>query len=207
MNVYLDNEPLRVEPPTLARAIEMARDAADARGRVVIEVKGDGVPVAADLLDSPPENDAGFGEVRMISTPPGIFVRETLLEARSVLDDAVRAQERAGEQIQSGELEAALEPLHEALACWSLVRDVVDRSQALLGQSASDVRFTGAGGELTGEACIARLGEALRDVRGALEQSDWSALADALAYDLGDLAGDWRAMLEALGDRAAPGRA
>ncbi len=207
MNVYLDDEPLRVEPPTLARAIQVARDTADARGRVVIEVKGDGVTVPGDLLDSPPDNDAGFGELRMLSTPPGPFVRETLLEARTVLEDAVRAQDQAAELVQAGTLGASLEPLHKALQCWSVVRDVVEQSQALLGESAGSVSFQGPRGTTTGEDCIARLSVALRDVRSALEQSDWSALSDALAYDLGELSGDWRSMLEALGDRATPGAA
>lgn len=202
MNVYLDNEPLSVEPATLARAIEVARDTADAKGRVVIEVKGDGSAVAADLLDNPPDNDAGIGELRLTSTPPGLFVRETLLEARTVLEDGIKAQQAAADAIQSGSLEEALEPLHQALQCWSLVRDVVERSQALLGETASSVSFEAPSGSMTGASCITRLSETLRDVRTALEQSDWSALSDALAYDLGDLAGDWRAMLEALGDRA-----
>jgi len=207
MNVYLDDERLTVEPPTLARAIAVARDTADARGRVVIEVKGDGAPVAADLLDQPPDNDAGFGELRLVSTPPGLFVRETLLEARSVLDDGVAAQEQAAERIQSGSLEDALQPLQQALQCWSLVRDVVERSQALIGESPATIEFEGPGGPTTGGDCISKLTDALRDVRTALEQSDWSALSDALAYDLGDLAIAWRAMLEALSDRAAPNRA
>ena len=202
MNVYLDDEPLPVEPPTIARAIEVARDTADARGRVVIEVKGDGRAVAADLLDNPPDTDAGLRELRLVSTPPGPFVRETLLEARTVLDDAVNAQEAAADAVQSGALEDALEPLHKALQCWSLVRDVVDQSQALLGQTASSVTFDAPDGPTTGEAAIARLSAALADVRSALERSDWSALSDALAYDLGDLSAVWRAMLEALGDRA-----
>lgn len=202
MNVYLDNEPLSVEPATLARAIEVARDTADAKGRVVIEVKGDGSAVAADLLDNPPDNDAGIGELRLTSTPPGLFVRETLLEARTVLEDGIKAQQAAADAIQSGSLGEALDPLHQGLQCWSLVRDVVERSQALLGETASSVAFEAPSGSMTGAACITRLSETLRDVRTALEQSDWSALSDALAYDLGDLAGDWRAMLEALGDRA-----
>jgi hypothetical protein len=202
MNVYLDDEPLQVEPPTLARAIEVARNAADARGRVVIEVKGDGRAVAADLLDNPPDTTAGLRELRLISTPPGPFVRETLLEARTVLDDAVQAQEAAADAIQSGSLEQALEPLHKALQCWSLVRDVVDQSQALLGQTASSITFNAPDGPTTGDASIARLSAVLADVRSALERSDWSALSDALAYDLGDLSLVWRAMLEALGDRA-----
>ncbi len=203
MIVYLDDVRLEPETPTLADAIELARRAALEHGRVIIEIKGDGAAVAADLLDNPEAHDASFNELRLVSTPPGPMAREILLEARDTLDSARLDQSTAAELIQTGSLADALDPLQSALEAWSLVREVVDKIQALTGIDPAGVVVEARGERSTGASCVVALTKALADLRAALRASDWSALADLLAYDLDEQADRWQAMLAAMAEPPA----
>ncbi len=202
MDVYLDDVRLEIENPTLSVAIDHARRAALEHGRVIIEVKGDGAPVAADLLDNPDAAPTPFSELRLVSTPPGPMAREILLEARDTLDSARADQAHAAELIQSGSLAEALDPLQSALEAWSLVREVVDKIQALTGADPAAVSVRARGATTTGAECVAALTRTLADLRAALRASDWSALSDLLAYDLDEQADRWKAMLASMADAA-----
>jgi len=204
MIVYLDDE--RIEPgaPTLGAAIELARRTAHERGRVIIEVKGDGAPLAAHLLDDPHAADASFAELHLVSTPPGPMAREILLEARDTLERARLDQTRAADLIQSGAIADALDPMQCALEAWSLVREVVDKIHALTGLDPVGVPVEIKGVRTTGRECVASLTDTLARLRLAVGASDWPALSDLLAYDLDEQADRWRAMLASLARSASP---
>ncbi|MEZ6242235.1 MAG: hypothetical protein R3B57_04260 [Phycisphaerales bacterium] len=205
MIVYLDDERIEPEAPTLWAAIDLARRTAHERGRVIIEVKGDGDPLDADTIDDADGSDVGFAELRLVSTAPGPMAREILLEACDTLDRARLDQSRAAELIQSGAIADALDPMQSALEAWSLVREVVDKIQALTGISPVGVHVSVRGGQFTGGECVASLTAALAQLRAAVRASDWSALSDLLAYDLDEQADRWRAMLAALAESAVLG--
>ena len=208
MIVFLDDERIEPESPTFSAALDLARRTAHERGRVIIEVKGDGASVPADRIDNPPDDGAGFGELRLVSTPPGPMAREILLEARDTLERARLDQTRAAELVQRGAVADALDPLQSALEAWSLVRGVVDKIQALIGLDPGAVSVETKGERVTGGECVATLTRALADLRGAVRDNDWSALSDLLAYDLDEQADRWKAVLGELAEAAtrdAPG--
>ena len=198
MRVLLDDHPIEVRPATIARAIEVGRDAAGARGRIVIEVLGDGASINPALLDDPPADSAGFVELKLVTADAGLFVSVTLTDALGVLDEIGRAQARAGEAILSGREEEALEPLGSALTGWGLIRDVVEKSSALLGLEPRAIEG--------GAEAIDALADRLSEIRRALTERDSSALGDVLAYDMPEQVERWRGLLSAMERRATGGR-
>lgn len=202
MRVLLDDRAIEIEPVTIARAIEVARDAALADGRIVIEVLGDGRSVEPTLLDDPPENTGGFAELKLVTADPGAFVSVTLSDAAAVLDDAGLAQQAAADEVLAGRVEGALDPLQKAFLAWSVVHDVVDKSASLLGIDARGLTLENG----TGAEAIDGLADRLTEIKRALTEQDTSALSDVLAYDMPEQIENWRALLGAM-ERTASGRA
>ncbi|MEM7623637.1 MAG: hypothetical protein AAF235_10605 [Planctomycetota bacterium] len=99
MQVFLDDETITVEPASVARAIEVARELAERRGRMVIEVTGDGAAVPDDVLGDPPKDAGGYAELRLTSADPSSFIGVTLLDVADALVAANRPEQpgpRAG---------------------------------------------------------------------------------------------------------------
>src|SRR5690606_34370871 len=107
------------------------------------------------------------------------------LETTGVLDQARADQAAAADLIQSGSVQAALEPLSRVLAAWGVVRDVVERSAAVVGMDVGAVAVPGHG--TTGAACIGELTDRLTSLKLAVAQQDWGAVSDELAYEMGGL--------------------
>ncbi|MEO1510938.1 MAG: hypothetical protein AAFU70_02595, partial [Planctomycetota bacterium] len=98
---------------------------------------------------------------------------------------------------------AAGEPLSEALATWQAVRDVVVHASALAGVTPEEIEVPTEQGAVQAQDIIAELVGALEEIKRALTQQDWSALSDAIGYDLEDVAERWRAMLKQLAEVSA----
>jgi len=194
MRVLLDDRPIDVEPPTVARALEVGRDAATANGRIVIEVLGDGQSVGTDIIETPPTDTAGFTELKLVTADPAAFVSVTLSDAEPLLDDAAAAQKEAADEVLAGRREPAFEPLQRALMSWGVVRDVVEKSASLLGMDLGSVAV----GEATASEAVDRLAGTRSELKRALTEEDDSALADVLAYDLPEQIETWRALLRAM---------
>lgn len=201
MKVLLDQTLLDITPASVAEALMAGRDAAEAAGRLVIEVHADGSPIDIALLDQPPTDTAGILELKMISTPPGPFIRTTLLDAADLLEQIRIAQAQAVEQFQTGHIEDGVPSLQHALGSWTLVRDVVDKAASLgtIEPSAVIVN-TPDGSTRTGATYIDGLARDLDAVRIALEKQDFTVLADVLDGDLDTQAAHWIDFIKALAD-------
>ncbi len=202
MRVLLDDRPIEIEPETVARAIEVARDTAVAEGRIVIEVLGDGRSVDPAIIDNPPQDTAGFAELKLVTADPGVFVSVTLSDAAGLLDEAARAQQRAADEVLAGRDAEAMEPLQEAFRAWGVIHDVVDKSASLLSLDLRTLETEHG----TGAALISGLAEQLGEIKRALTDGDTSALSDVLAYEMPGQIERWRGLLAAMG-RVAGGDA
>jgi hypothetical protein len=199
MRVFLDGQPLQLERATMASALHAASDAAQARGRVVVEVKVDGAIVSDTILSDPPDEALG-SEMKIISVEPRLLVRETLLDAVEALDRAGQEQTDAAGEIQSGRVENAMPLLQSAILKWQAVRDAVEKSASLL-DIPLESRIAGpGGGERNLGQVVEGLAASLTQVRRALESEDWSGLADLLAYDMCEQIQSWQEMLRSLAD-------
>lgn len=194
MLAFLDDAALSLDRPTFAAAIDAGGRAARARGRELGPVLLDGTPVGEAILRHPPEAALGR-EVRMVSVAGGAgaetAAQNGLAGAAAALARATSAQSLAAELIQTARVEEALRPLVEAVEAWQEVR------AAVAGE------LSWAAGLESFEAMIAELSERLREVERSLRVQDWSALADALAYDMKEQAEGWRVLIEGVSGGAS----
>jgi hypothetical protein len=197
VEAFLDGQPIVIGRPTLAAALAAGVEAAEARGRIIVEAVADGRPLDDNALDQPSDSPGDVREVRLVSAEPRALVRVTFLDAADALDDAKNDQARAAEMVQVGHLSEAMKPLQSALATWQTVRDVVDRGSAVLK---IDLKNPGVAGGVSVEDRTSELLSRLNEIKSAITREDWSALSDILAYDLGEQIDAWKGMLRGLAD-------
>lgn len=201
MEAFLDGKSLPVPRPTLASALTVGVDAARAVGRIIIEVRADGVVLGDDTLASPSDGPASFARLDLQSADPRALVRVTLGDAIDALRGLVGEQVRLAELVHTDQLQLAAGGLQDVFQTWHTVKDVVARSGALLDIELSDLDVGSEFGTV-GEASN-RLLVYLRGVKGSLEREDWSALADILEVNLSEEAQRWEGLLTALSEHVS----
>jgi hypothetical protein len=202
VRAYLDDQPLAIERPTLAAALSAAVAQAGSRGRIVVEAITGGARIPDETLQAPPEDELA-GDVRFVSVEPRALVRVTLMDAADALDQAKANQLACARLIQSGEVEQSLEPLGRAIETWRAVRDALERSTETLGDRPESTTGPGPGvDELA--ALVQSLWTRLEEVRRSLSAQDWSALADALSYEMSDQVEQWKTTLRTMAENLRP---
>jgi hypothetical protein len=200
MQVLLDGHPVAIDRPSLALALQTASADAQRRGRIIIEVKGDGVILTGEQLDPPSDGASTFTQVAMISADPRVIVRQTVLDAVEALGAVQNQQLLAMEQVQSGAIPEALQTLQGAFVTWQAARDVVSRGSRLLGIDLSTLDLPGVEEAVTFKSATDSLLAHLAALKNALTQQDWSALSDIVGYDLDADARTWHTLLTAFAD-------
>lgn len=193
MRVWIDNTELQASS-SLSDALDQAREHSEHTGRLIIDIIADGQPIDDDMLENPPTDEAGISELRLTTTDPVAFLTETLQSAREAIMLVREDQGSAADHLRTGNLNPAVESLSAVLTGWQAVRDVVGQSAALADIDLSTLAFQ----NTTADACIAKLGETLSEVRDNLTRQDWSSLGDTIEYDLDEQAQRWDSMLEAM---------
>ncbi|MFG0325749.1 MAG: hypothetical protein ACF8SC_00570 [Phycisphaerales bacterium JB037] len=201
MQAFLDDVALDLERPTMLAAFQAAIESASESGRVIVEASGDGAPLPDEYLGEPPDDSAGFAELRFISAEPIAMVRSVLGDAIEALDQAAADQQAAAEFIQSGKLEAGREALERVTALWQAVLVAVQRGAQLINLDLMEVSLGEPPTPLIDE--IEMLGGALRGLIEQFTNEDWSAVADTLEIDLAELADRWKGLLGELSARLA----
>ena len=171
-----------------------ARDHAESNGRLIIDIFADGNPIDESILDNPPADNAGINELRLQTTDPVAFLGETFASARESLALVREDQGTTAASLRTGELEPAIESLNAVLTGWQAIGEVVAQSAELVDIDLSTFTFK----DKSANDCVQKLGDTLFEIRTNLTHQDWSALGDAVEYDLDELANDWNALLEAL---------
>lgn len=186
--------------PTLAAALAEGVTQARARGRVIIEVKGDGSMLTDEALSSPSDAEGQFGLVQLISADPRTLVKVTLGDGAEALRALLDEQHRVAELIHADKGQEAIAGLQAIFQTWQTVKDLVERGGSLLETDLGGVQLSGLPEGETFSNASSRLLTHLRRVKTALGSQDWSALADVLEYDLCDEAQAWEKLLDALAD-------
>ena len=202
MRVLLDDQPIAADTPGIAQAITAARTAADEAGRIIIEVTGDGQSLERAVLAAPPTDTAGISERKFITADPGAVVAVTLSDTKSLLDEAAASHQEAADELMAGNRDGAIAPLRGALESWAVVRDVIEKSSALLAIDPRAIESESG----TGAAIIDGLTEKLGEIKQSLGAHDDAALADVLAYDMPEQVARWRSLLGSLEQPAAANR-
>lgn len=201
MRATLDGNDLPGTIGTLRQAIASARDAAAARGRVVVEARADGELIGDDVLEDPSRAPATIGVVEFLSANPRAMVREALLGAAEALERARHDQGEVVASLDGGEIDAARSGLEPILGAWGACVATVRDGAALVGRDLSR--------PVNGEAperAVGALIETLTEVKRAFGAEDWAGLSDAVGEDLERHAAAWDAMLRGLAEELSEPR-
>ncbi len=194
MRAYLDDEPIALDGGTLSAAVVAGKRAAEAKGRMIVEVWADGAPAPPADLDDPPENDPYADEVRFVSADPGGLVAYALEEAADNLTGVRPSQVNAAACLARGETSEAMGDVADALRAWESVRRAVQDGCAALGVAPAEL-LERDNAEQECAVAIEGLLDALREVQRAVNEQDVASLADVLEYDLEELAEAWGGLL------------
>lgn len=197
--------PLRAGAMTLADALKAGAEAAAARGRMVVAVLADGVQIPDEALASPAEALGTWSKLELHSADPRELVASSLLDAAGVLQGVVRDQQALAEQIHAGRTSESVDTLRGILAAWGAVREVVSRGGAVLNIDLTATPLDDDGTTLADSVVMLR--EHLRSVKDAMENEDWSSLADVVSMDLDADAQTWASSLRLLAQRTRGGSA
>jgi hypothetical protein len=201
MRVVLDGTPLTdhasTAAATFAEALGAGATAAQAGGRIIIEVKADGQPVPPEHLSDPASVTATYAELVLRSADPRALVRESLSDASDALGQLAPLHAAVADALATGDTRRAMDQLREVLSTWQAVQDLLEHARALLSLDLTHIRVPDRP-DLTFDAKAAQFVATSRTIRDAVQSQDWSALSDAVAYDLDAAAGDWAALIRAL---------
>ncbi len=194
MRILLDDTPCDLKAKTVGEAIDAAAEVARRLGRLIVEVTVDDTLWAEGKLSSPKQLEASAEVVRLTSAEPRQLVDEAFTDAAEALADADELQQEAARLIQSDQYTVSMDKLNEALSIWLSVQEAIVKGSRIVGIDLDDVVV----GERSINASISRLNEWLLVIRNALTDSDQIALADTLLYELPEVVGEWRSILEHL---------
>jgi len=197
MQTFLDDQVLTVDRPTLAAALRAGADAAEQAGRVIIEASADGAALRDDQLDTPPDEDTGIGEVRLVSAEPRSLVRVTFLEAADTLVQVAPDHAAVAKMIHEGRLDDAMSELSSLLEVWRTVRETVDKGAALVGLILEEAELPELG---RADLLVGQLAGRLDELKKALAIQDWSTVADLIEFEMAEQAERWTALLRGLSD-------
>ena len=195
MRAYLDDQPLRPDPASADDALRAGANAAQRRGRIIIDIIADGRSVGPDDLGTP--SVSPVDELRLVSAEPLALVREALGDARGLLSDLRAVQTRAADAFMLGEFEDGVVQLRDVVGAWQRVRTAAEQAGVLLSTPVESLALDVGDGPRPMRNEIETLAATLSSLRDAITRQDVAALADLLEYDLGALARRWDRLLAA----------
>jgi len=201
MRVMLDGKTIQAPDETLGSVLGAARAAAEAGGRVIVEAKLDGEPIADALLASPGSSVISGGSVvEFVSAEPRSLVSMTLHDVGDALGGVGEQHRSAAELLQVGQIAEAAELVRQTLAVWEMTARAVGEGPALLRLDLRDVPASIDGKRVDLDAAVGELLARLEDVRASMAAEDWSGLADTLAFDLAELADEWQKIVHSMAE-------
>lgn len=193
----VDDKSVALERPTLAAAIAAGAAHAESMGRIVVEIKADGVTLAERDIESAPDVPGTFQQVSVETASKAELGASVLEAASAALSDLVSAQRFVADQILATKLEPAMNALKEVLDVWQGVRGGTEQVCIML---ATDLPTLGAsvGRAEEAGAIVGRTAAILNEVMRSVQSQDWSTLADVMTDELTELARAWQELLGAI---------
>jgi hypothetical protein len=192
MRILLDGDPIEGSPATsVVDAIETAAARADANGRLIVEIRVDGVEVSDRLPAADESHDAD--EVCLVSADRRELVAEVCRDAAEALKEADRLQQDAAAHVQADRADEGMGDLSRALEIWGSVQQATGLAaeQSLMLCDPDDCAAL----QTRIRVAVKALNEHLSTIRNAIQLRDPSSISDTLLYDLPDVVQDWRALL------------
>ena len=194
MAIFLDDEPVQLEGGDLETVLTAASAQLGERGRVVVEVQLDGLPIVADNYAQHQGTSVSDSEVRLYSANPRELTVTTLQQVKAHLDQARQAQLQAAELFQQDKQAQALEQVIQVIEVWQQVQQAVLHSVQLLRIDVDEKQVDGQ----TVVELTDSLIEQLKGLHELLVVVDTVGLADVMAYEWPETADRWERLITEL---------
>lgn len=197
MRLLVDDKSVGLERQTLAAAIAAGAAHAESLGRIVVEIKADGVTLGEREIEGASDEPGASQEVAIETVSKSELGASVLEAAAAALTDLVASQRFVADQILATRLEPAMNALKGVLDVWQGVRAGTEQVCEML---ATDLPSLGAraGKGAEAAAIVGRTTATLGEVMRSVQAQDWSTLADVMNDELSDLAGAWHQLLGAV---------
>ena len=194
MAIFLDDEPVQLEGGDLESVLAAASTRLGERGRVVVEVQLDGLPIVASNYAEHQDTSVSDTELRLYSADPHELTVTTLQQVKAHLDQARQAQLQAAELFQQDKQAQALEQVIQVIEVWQQVQQAVLHSVQLLRIDVDEKQVDGQ----TVVELTDSLIEQLKGLHELLTTVDTVGLADVLAYEWPETADRWERLIAEL---------
>jgi len=198
MKVFLDEMPLGRQPATVADALRAAAQSAELVGRIIVSVAADGRAINEAELSQLELANTAVAELRLISADPHTLIREVFQDAQHALLTLTSLQRAAADACATGDSQATMAQLGGVVETWKAVRDALSKGAELLSLDLDTFRYSHQGRDHLATAQVTALAAALDLLLSGVRAQDWSAVGDALSYDLDPLATSWGALFAEL---------
>jgi hypothetical protein len=185
MEIWVDDQPYAMTGDAGQTVGDLANEVcATEQGsgpRLVVALRCDGQPVAADSLSTVLQTPAGrFQQLELLTQPVAALVRSTLDQAISVIEESAATRERAADLLSEGQQEPAMRELQKFLGVWTQMQQAL-----LISARAMKIDLDSlAVGDVTLTRVLDTIKHQFNELRGAMEQSDFVVVADILRYEL-----------------------
>ncbi|NLX03866.1 MAG: hypothetical protein GXY33_01850 [Phycisphaerae bacterium] len=188
------------EGRTLGEVLEAVRGHLAGSGRMIVSIECDGQVVPPEQVEQALGEQADkYWQIDFHTSAPAKLAGEALGATGELLNRVEELNELSAGMLTQGRVREAMEHLGQLFGAWNDVYRGVHNTLKLLGIDAESVE-TPSGNAGT---AMNRLMEQLQGVKSALENQDFTQLADLLNYELAPLAKEWQGIVEALLERLA----
>jgi hypothetical protein len=194
MSVTVDDQPLATEPLGLQTVGQVLSHLQRGGERLIVKVLIDGqepdLGSIAQLRRSPVTGHTIYIE----TIPPRQLALDVLGETERRLAEAEGFKAEAIGLLQTNQATKAMEKLNACFTAWHGAQDAVTKIAQLLRLDLSQI----SAGEHPFDVVLTEFVEHLKRIRAALEDRDFVALSDTLAYETRDLAPQWNAAIASI---------
>jgi predicted DNA-binding protein (UPF0251 family) len=201
MTVMVDQQPLAVEELGLSTVGQVLCHVHKGR-RLVVSLLIDGEEPDLERMAAVRQSLVKGRTLFIETADPTQLAGQLLTDVGQRMVEAERLRIETAELLQRNEPPAAMEKLRGCLTLWQHAQEAVGKVAQLLRIDLGSVHVAGSGSV---GSVLEQFAEELRQVKSALEQRDFVALADVLLYEMAENGQRWAEALGALrGSTAGP---
>lgn len=194
MSVTVDDEPLATDALGLATVGQVLTHLRD-KNRLVVHVMIDGREPDFDQMESVRAQPIADRTVYIETVEPQRIAAEVFDQVERLLIDAGPLREQAIAHLHAGEHAEALKKLGGCFTSWTHAQQSIEKIAKLLRVDLERIAL--ADGTTLG-AWLATFATQLGEIRGALENRDYSLLADLLEHETLETASRWQSAIDAI---------
>lgn len=194
MSVTVDDEPLETDALGLATVGQVLTHLRQ-KNRLVVHVMIDGHEPDFEQMDSLRAQPIADRTVYIETVEPQRIAAEVFDQVELLLVDAGPLREQVIGHLHAGEHAEALKKLGGCFTSWTHAQQSIEKVARLLRVDLNRITLDNG---TTLAAWLGTFAGQLGEIRGALENRDYSLLADLLEHETPETANNWRSAIAAI---------